>query len=616
LSIVRWVGLLNSRIGFLGDESALLIRRLFRDNFRRYWRQYAVAFGFMAFVAGTTAAMAWFMRDMVNQVFAGNDIGTLLAYSSFVILLSVGKGFATYGQDVAMSRVGNRIVADLQRRLYRHVLGFSTDFFTRTPSSDLIARVSGGAEAVRNVLNTIVVSVGRDFLTLIGLLTVMIVQAPLLSFVALVIAPLAFWGVIKLVKRIRTLAASEFRFGVRIVQLLQETVHGARIIKSYNLGPYMEGQMDEAVLALETRNNKMASLQARSSPLMEALGGIAIALVLLYSGWSAMNGGQSPGVFMSFLTAMLLAYEPAKRLVRLRLNIEASMIGVRLMYEVLDEPHPPSETLGTGRLEHISSGVVFRDVGFHYRRDVPVLRGLNMEVPKHAKIALVGPSGGGKSTILSLVQRFYDVSEGAILIDGRDIRELSVRDLRAQIAFVSQDTYLFGGTLRDNIRVGRMDASDDEVEQAARDAFAHEFIMELDQGYDTNVGENGVQLSGGQRQRVAIARALLKAAPILLLDEATSALDSETEAKVQAAFDRLMKGRTTIVIAHRLSTIVNADRIFVISAGTVLEEGSHRQLLARNGLYARLHNHQFAAQDDDSGSAFVSEERASRLVAH
>jgi ATP-binding cassette subfamily B protein len=337
--------------------------------------------------------------------------------------------------------------------------------------------------------------------------------------------------------------------------------------------------------------------------------------VLLYSGWSAMNGGQSPGVFMSFLTAMLLAYEPAKRLVRLRLNIEASMIGVRRMYEVLDEPHPPTETIGTERLEQISSGIVFRDVGFHYRRDVPVLRGLNMEVPKHAKIALVGPSGGGKSTILSLVQRFYDVSEGAILIDGHDIRDLSVRDLRAQIAFVSQDTYLFGGTIRDNIRVGRMDASNEEVEQAARDAFAHEFIMELDHGYDTDVGENGVQLSGGQRQRIAIARALLKAAPILLLDEATSALDSETEAKVQAAFDRLMKGRTTIVIAHRLSTIVNADRIFVISAGTVHEEGSHRQLLARNGLYARLHNHQFAAQDDGAGSSPVAEEPASRLVA-
>jgi ATP-binding cassette subfamily B protein len=584
------------RIQFLDGPSMVLVRRLFRENFRTYWRRYAVAFTCMAIVAATTSAMAWFMRDMVNQVFVGKDVPTLVMFASFVVFLSIGKGFATYAQDVTLSHVGNRIIADLQRKLYRHLLGFNTEFFTRTASSDLIMRVSGGASAARNVLNTIVVSFGRDLLTLIGLLGVMLVQAPLLSFVAFIIAPLAFWGISKLVKRIRALTTSEFRFGTRVVQLLQETVYGARMIKAYTLEDRMAGQMDEAVSSLEKRANKIARLQARSSPLMETLGGVSIALVLLYSGWSSINGDQSPGVFMSFITALLLAYEPAKRLARLRLNIESQMIGVNFMYELFDRPAAVTETMGSRTLDTISEGIVFEDVGFSYRSDTPVLKSLNLRVPKQQKIALVGPSGGGKSTILSLIQRFYDVDEGRILVDGHDVRDLTAQSLRQQIGFVSQDTYLFGGTIRDNIRIGRPGASDEDVEAAARDAFAHDFIMELDRGYDTDVGENGVQLSGGQRQRIAISRALLKGAPILLLDEATSALDSETEQKVQMAFDRLMQGRTTIVIAHRLATILNADRIFVVAGGEIVEQGTHRELLAEGGLYKRLYLHQFAVE--------------------
>ena len=308
---------------------------------------------------------------------------------------------------------------------------------------------------------------------------------------------------------------------------------------------------------------------------------------------------------MSFLTAMLLAYEPAKRLARLRLNIEGQMIGVKLMYELFDRPVAVTETTGSRSLDGVWDGITFENVSFRSRDDTPVLNGLNLRVPNKQKIALVGPSGGGKSTILSLIQRFYDVSDGRILLDGQDVRDFSAQSLRQQIGFVSQDTYLFGGTLRENIRIGRPGASDEDVEGAARDAFAHDFIMGLDRGYDTDVGENGVQLSGGQKQRIAIARALLKGAPILLLDEATSALDSETEQKVQLAFDRLMQGRTTIVIAHRLSTILNADRIFVIAAGAILEEGTHRDLLAQGGLYKRLYLHQFAEEmmpDEDGAS--------------
>jgi ATP-binding cassette subfamily B protein len=510
-----------------------------------------------------------------------------------IICIFLVKGFATYGQDVTLGRIGNRIVAEVQRRLYNHVLGFDLGFFTGRPSSELIARVSGGANAARDVLNMVVISLGRDLLTLIGLLLVMIIQAPLLSAISLVIAPLAILGVTKLIERVRYYASLEFALATRAIQLLQETVYGARIIKAFNLDGHMRTQMDAAVTAMEARSNKIAQIQARTSPLMETLGGIAIGLVTLYSGWRTLKGGQTPGEFMSFITALLLAYEPAKRLARLRINLEASMIGVRMMYELLDLPQGTTENAGAGKLTFDTAAIEFRNVHFAYRPPVAVLRGISFRVPSDSKIALVGPSGGGKTTILGLLQRFYEVSEGQILVDGSDIQTVSASSLRDHMSFVSQDTFLFSGTLRDNIRIGRLGAPDAEVEQAARDALAHDFIAELPKGYDTDVGENGVQLSGGQRQRIAIARALLKGAPILLLDEATSALDSESERTVQRAFDRLMEGRTTIVIAHRLSTVMNADRILVIDRGQIVEEGTHRDLVGRGGLYTRLYRQQF-----------------------
>lgn len=580
---------------FFADESTsrYLVHRLLSENFKTYARRYALAFVFMGLVAAATALSAWIMRDVVNQIFVDRDFSKVWLISGAVMGIFIVKGLATYGQSVILATIGNAVVAEHQRRLYSHFLSQGADFYHDFPSSELITRISHNAQAARNVLNMLVTSFGRDLFSLIGLVLVMLIQDPIMSMMALFVAPPAIFAVSRLVKRVKKIAKAEFLSLTQITQAMQESALGYRIIRTFGLEEVMSGRMNEAIGGVELRANKIAKLSARTSPLMETLGGIAIALVILYSGWRTIIGGQSPGEFISFLTALLLAYEPAKRLSRLQVGLEQGLVGVRLMFEVLDRPSKLSEKPDAPALSVTQGTIELKGTHFSYVSEDALIKDLTLTAQGGKRTALVGPSGGGKSTILSLVQRFYDVSDGAIEIDGQDIRTLSLASLSEHIALVTQDTVLFTGTIAENIGFGRMGASREEIEQAAKDAFAHDFILSLPDGYDTQVGENGAALSGGQKQRLAIARAILKNAEIVLLDEATSALDSESEAKVQAAFDRLSEGRTTLVIAHRLSTIRNADKICVIKAGELIEEGSHRDLMEKGGHYAKLVQLQF-----------------------
>ncbi|MCA1296852.1 ABC transporter ATP-binding protein/permease [Stappia indica] len=562
------------------------------ENARAFAWQYALAFVFMGVIAATTAASAWIMRDIINQVFLERNATMVLVIAGVVLVIFSLKGAATYGQMVVLGRIGNAIVAATQRRLFETITRQDVAFFESSGLGDLATRLSHNAAAARAALDMVVTAVGRDLLTVIALVAVMVAQDPVMSLIALVIAPPAILLVGGLVRRVRRVAKSQFVSLSRILSVSQETVTGIRTVKAFGAEDRMRADMNAAVAEVERQSNKIVRLTARTSPVMETLGGVAIALVILYGGYAVIELGSDPGAFFAFITALLLAYDPARRLARLNVNLSNNLVGVRLMYEVLDRAVGETETAGSAPLAVPQGRVTFEDVRFHYG-EAPALDGLSFDARPGEITALVGPSGAGKSTVFGLLERFYTPNAGAIRIDGQDIRAADTASVRAALAFVSQDTFLFNTTVRENIAMGRPGADEAAIRQAAIEANAHEFIMALDQGYDSEVGEGGGRLSGGQRQRIAIARALLRDAPILLLDEATSALDSESEAKVQAALANLMRGRTTLVIAHRLATVREAAQIVVMDRGRVVERGSHAELNARDGLYRRLCDLQF-----------------------
>ncbi len=574
-----------------------LVRRLITEQGLLHWRTYVVAFTLMGISAGCTAASAYLIGDVINQAYVNRSLNGIIVLGCITIVLFTAKGVATYGHSVLLSRIGNRIVADNQRAVFAKLLSEGLSFFSDRHSTEFIARLTAGAAAATQVINLLVTSLGRDLLSLIGLVTVMVIQDPIMSFFAFVVAPPAFLILRKLIRRIYAIARSQFDGGARIMETLQETLQGIRIVKAFTLEDVMRERFARNVAAVEHEANKMARVSNRSSPLMETLGGFAIALAIMYGGYRVIETGATPGQFFSFIAAFLLAYEPAKRLARLNIELNSALVGVRVLFEVIDSPpsEPNDDTKPALRIE--AARLAFDAVEFAYRSDEAVLRGMSFVAEPGKLTALVGPSGGGKSTLLNLIMRFYEPERGKIVIDEQEIAEVSRRSLRQHIAYVGQDVFLFRGTVRENIEFGKPGASQDEVVAAAKAAFAHDFIMSFPRGYDTPVGEHGLQLSGGQRQRVAIARALIKNAPIILLDEATAALDSESELQVREAMEHLYQGRTTLAIAHRLHTVAHADRIYVIENGRVAEAGRHDDLLRKNGRYALFYRLQLKQQE-------------------
>ncbi len=578
---------------FLNSPSNALLRRLLLDQGLKHWKGYLFAFAMMGMIAATTALSAWIIGRVVDQVFVGRNLTALSEITAAIMIIYTVKGVATYGQQVVMSRVGNAIVADIQRQIFDQMLRMKVSYYSRSHSSEFIARQSFISQSASSVLNVLITTFSRDALTIVGLVIVMVSTDPLLSILALMFVPLAAVGVRKIGVRVRGIMATEFQGALQMMESLAETVQGIRIVKAFTLEDFMRAKQEKAISGFQAASNKLARVSSRTSPIMETLGGFAIAAVVLYSGYSVIIRGNSPGNLFSFITSVIMLYEPMKRVARLHVDVSTSLFGVGLLYKFLDERDYEEDEPNTRELEVHAGRIEFRDVNFAYRPGETVLHAISFVAEAGRTTALVGRSGGGKSTVMNLILRLYEAESGQILCDGVDTATVGLTSLRRQIAYVAQDNFLFKGSVRDNIAMGRPEASEDEIVAAAKAAYAHDFIMSFEKGYDSPCGEQGLQLSGGQRQRIAIARAFLKDAPIILLDEATSALDSESEQAIQKALRTLCEGRTTIVIAHRLSTVAQADEICVIDRGRIVERGRHVELLAQGRTYSHIAQTQF-----------------------
>ncbi|WP_337270594.1 ABC transporter ATP-binding protein [Oryzifoliimicrobium ureilyticus] len=572
------------------DTVTSVLKRVIAENGREHIRGYAFAIVCLIIVALSTAFTAWIMRAIIDQAFANRraDVVWIICLSIFIAF--VMRGFASYGQAVALSKIGNNIVATYQRRLYAHLMTLSVGFFNEARSAQIAAQVSQNVSGIRDVLNLTITSTVRDLLTFVSLLGVMIFQDWRLSCAVFILAPPLLLTLRYLSKRLRTATKEAIHVNSHVLGAMQETIQGISIVKAFTMEEELENKVNKLITSAEHRANRIARLSERNTPLTESFAGFAVASVLAYAAYRSIYHNIPPGAFFSFVTALLLAYDPARRLAKLQVQMERAVVNAKMIYDILDMEPRQRDKPDARPLSVSDAKIEFKNVVFAYGKE-PVLSDVSFTAEGGRTTALVGPSGAGKSTVINLIPRFFDPSDGEILIDGQDIAHITKQSLRQQLAYVSQQPYMFEGSIRDNIRYGRPEATDAEVEEAARLAFAHDFILAQPEGYDTPVGENGVTLSGGQRQRLSIARALVRNAPILLLDEATSALDTESEAAVQKALDIAMRGRTVVVIAHRLSTIKRADKIVVMQQGRVVEEGTHEMLANRvDGLYARLNN--------------------------
>jgi len=578
-------------------RTRILVKRLFGEHIRPHIGLLLLAVSLMAVVAATTAALAFLMETILDDVFTARDRSSLYTAAAIVMAVFLLKGMATYGQNVLVSFVGQRILADLQKRMFAHLLRADLAYFHDQSSGGLISRFINDVEKMRGTVASVFTAIGRDSLTIIFLVAVMFYQDWLLAVASFFAFPTAILPLVNIGKRMRKVSANTQRELGQFTTLLNEVFQGARHVKAYGMEAYERKRADTVIEQIFSLVFRAARTKAAAYPIMETLGGTAIVVVICYGGWQVIEGTRSTGTFFSFVTALLLAYDPVKKLVNLNAQLQEGLAAADRVFEILDVEPAILDSPDAKSMEVAKGDIDFADVTFGYGDGPPALRGVSFAVEAGKTVALVGQSGAGKSTVLNLIPRFFDTNSGRISVDGHDIRDLTIASLRANIALVSQDVTLFDDTIEANIAYGRAGATPEEVREAARNASAHAFIEEMPKGYATVVGEHGVKLSGGQRQRIAIARAMLKDAPILLLDEATSALDTESERAVQAALGILMEGRTTIVIAHRLSTIQSADMIHVVDAGRIVESGRHLELLARDGVYANLHRLQFSDAD-------------------
>ncbi len=563
-----------------------------------YWKRLLVG-GLLALViSATKGGTVWAVKPALDEIFLKKDISKLILLPIGIILLYLVQGVAKYVQNYFMKYVAQKVMMEIRNDLYSHINKMSVGFFHKTHSSVLMSRVTNDVRGLSKVASDVIPDFLLQTFTFIALIGVVFYQEWRLAIIAVLIFPFVGLLIVKIGRKLKNISRKALENAASLNTVLQESFIGVKIVKAFGMEEYEKRRFEKVNKRSFDLSMKNVRTDELTSPLMEFLGAMAGAIILWYGGYQVIKGTSTPGTFFSFLAALALLYEPLRKFSSMSNDIYQAMAAAERVFELLDQKPDISDAEDAIELKDFKNKIEFKDVWFTYNSDKEmVLKNVNLEINKGEMIAIVGISGVGKSTLVDLIPRFYQVSKGEIKIDGHEINRLTLKSLRSKIGIVTQDIFLFNDTIRDNIAYGRINAEEEKIIDAAVKAYAHQFIKDLPEKYETVIGERGVRLSGGEKQRIAIARALLKDPPILILDEATSALDSESEMMVQKALENLMKDRTTFVIAHRLSTVRKADKIIVLDNGGIAESGRHEELISRNGIYRKLHDMQFKEEN-------------------
>ena len=564
---------------------------------KAYWVRALAALVCTAIASGCTAYLPWVIKDMVDQVLRDKDTAMLNYIVISIVVVFIIRGISYYGQSYLMNYVGQRVIIDIRKAVFEKLQRLSMSFYDKHKTGTIMSYVTNDVSALQSAMVENVVEMFTESVILIVSIAMMLYLDWKLFLVTFATFPVVLFFIDSFGKRIRKSGSRIQEAAADITSVLQEVASSPRVIKSFVRESYEVERFDKENMNNFRANMKYAQLSSTLTPTIEFVAAVGVSVILWYGGNSVINGSITAGSLVAFLTYAVNISNPIKRLSRVIGNIQKALAAAQRVFDVLDLPEKIQNAPDAKALPPVKGDVRFKNVSFAYNESEEVLSNVSFEVKPGEMIAFVGPSGAGKSTVASLLPRFYDVTTGSITIDGEDIRKVTLNSLREQVGIVPQETVLFNGSVYDNILYGRLDATREEVEAAAKAANAHDFIMQLPKGYETMLGDRGMNISGGQRQRISIARAILKNPQILILDEATSALDTESERVVQEALDRLMVGRTSFVIAHRLSTIKNADKIMVLEKGQLIEQGTHDELMAMDGLYAHLYKIQYRSKE-------------------